>query len=166
MDIIVNKLNAKRQTPNALKGFTVVELLVVVAITAMIAAIVIASLNNFRERQVPKNSIGEIAGLLERARSLTLASKDETVYGVHLLTNGAYLFKGTIFSSSSVDNIFVPLDALVATRSTLVGGGSKIVFDRLTGKTSQYGTIDIYLVSSTTQKRTITVHQTGIIESK
>jgi len=47
---------------------------------------------------------------------------------------------------------------------TLAGGGSDVIFNRLTGETSQNGVITLSS-PSTAQIKTVTVYKTGVVES-
>jgi hypothetical protein len=102
---------------------------------------------------------------LNEARALTLASYDNTVYGVHLLPDRATLFKGNTFSSSDPDNKVNVISSRVSISNiVLSGGGNDIIFQRLTGKTGQNGTITLSLISDPSKSKTITIQVSGIIE--
>ena len=63
-------LNMKRRFTY---GFTLVEILVVIAIAAMLATIVVASLSNFRASGNMRVATDELVSILDDARSATLA---------------------------------------------------------------------------------------------
>jgi prepilin-type N-terminal cleavage/methylation domain-containing protein len=149
-------------------GFSFLEMIIVIAIIGILLAIVAPSFSNFRNRQVVRNTTEDIVALLNKARTNTLLSKNSTYYSVHLSTTSATLFTGGTYDASSSSNEVITFDTLVTVPSASVslnGGGSDVTFDRLTGDTSQYGTIQIKLVSDSNVKKTITINKLGIISS-
>jgi prepilin-type N-terminal cleavage/methylation domain-containing protein len=148
-------------------GFSVIEMLIVMALTVIAATFAYSIFFETNRLQALDKDTVKIISLLERARSLTLSSKGDAQYGVHFESSRAVLFKGLAYSSSDSGNLPENLTSLSnISLWTLQGFGDNIIFDRLTGKTSQYGTIEISLVSDSAVKKTITVHSTGLIESQ
>lgn len=145
------------------RGFTLLELLIVVAVLALLAGIILSSFTEFRNSKVLDTAVEDVLTLLSQARGDTLASKDDYQYGVHLEADRVVLYRGATYSGGDANNQTTMLDdALEITTITLVGGGSDILFDRLTGKTTQSGTFVIRVESDTAKTRTITVNGTGI----
>ncbi|MFA5933885.1 MAG: prepilin-type N-terminal cleavage/methylation domain-containing protein [Candidatus Paceibacterota bacterium] len=148
------------------KGFTLIETMIVLAIIAILAGIIISSLSSFRNGQVLKNTAGEVLSILAKARSQTLSSNNSSQYGVHVLSDSITFFTGASYVFGAAGNQVTTLDPLATISSvTLAGGGSDIIFDRLTGATSQSGTLVISLVSDSAKNITITIPATGIISS-
>lgn len=144
-------------------GFTLLELVIVVGILALLAGIILSSFSGFRNSKVLDTASEESLALLSEARGSTLAGKDSYQYGVHLAAGQMVLYRGAVYSSSDTNNKIVTLDgALEIVSITLTGGGSDVLFDRLTGKTSQPGAFVIRVKSNTAKARTITVNGTGI----
>jgi prepilin-type N-terminal cleavage/methylation domain-containing protein len=150
-------------------GFTLVEILVVLAIIALLAGIIMPSLSGFHNQQALRNTTEDMLSLLNEARSDTLGSLNATDYSVLIQSNQATYFIGDTFSSTDPSNKTITFDQAVAVSPTtginLNGGGTTVTFDRLTGGTSEYGTIIIGLVSDPTQQKMITISQTGLISS-
>ena len=94
------------------------------------------------------------------ARSKTLSSEGLSQWGVHLSGDAIALFKGVTYN---------PADAATRVRglpSTVlltwnVGGGSDVVFDRLTGATSQPGTLALTLYGAS-ESKVINILASGI----
>lgn len=148
------------------KGFTLVEIVVSIAITILISLIVISTFASFNNQQVLKKETDAALSVLEKARSLTLSSKDSTQYGVRFQSNSFIFFNGASFSSSSPSNEITVLDNKVRIADiNLSSNGVDVVFDRLKGSTSQNGTITFLETADSSKTKTITIYQTGLIES-
>ncbi len=150
---------------NKKSGFTLIEILVVLAIVGLISIFIFTSLNNYKKFQALDKDKETIVQILRQARSQTLSSRNASQYGAHIASSTVTLFTGTTYSSSSASNQVFLLQASdnIMTIS-LNGGGSDVVFTRLTGETNQYGTITIS--SPTTSKtKTVTIYKTGLVEA-
>jgi len=145
-------------------GFTLIEILIIVAITGLLSVSVFSIYRGFNKNRSLEVSVQNIASLLSEARSLTLSSKNDSVYGVHLEESKAVLFKGTTYSTSSSDNIEYIISGLVSATSTLNGGVVDVVFDRLTGETTAFGTTTLWLTADASSTKNIIIRETGIIE--
>ncbi len=148
-----------------MRGFTLVEIVVVIAIALILTFLIFSALASYKKREALRNTPTAVRSILEQARSLTLSSRTDEVYGVHFEADRLVRFKGGSYSSSDPDNKPLVIDsATTISAITLNGGGVDIVFKKRTGQTDEYGTIIIELVSDATQTRTVTVHETGLIE--
>lgn len=151
----------KSATPK--QGFTVLELLMSIAIMAILAAVIITPFAKFRNSKVLDTGAENALSLLSKARGNTLSSKNAYQYGVHFESSQLVLFRGATYSSSDANNETTLLDgALEIPTITLTGGGSEVLFDRLTGKTSNDGTVIIRVKSDTSKTKTITINATGV----
>jgi len=150
---------------NRLRGFSVIEVLVVLSLLVLLTAIVLISLAKLNSSQVLDKSASLVAAVIDDARSLTLSAKNDSQYGVYFEAGDITIFKGATYSSGDPENIVTPLDSRVALRNiTLTGGGSSIVFNRLTGETDNSGTLEVYLTASSNTFKTITVTATGVVD--
>ena len=147
------------------RGFTLIELLIVIGISSLLIGFTYSSFRLLNQSQALGKDANLVATVLHEARAETLASKNGNQYGVHFETNKIVLFIGTTYSSVDSTNINFPLNTLVTISTiNIMGGGSEVVFDRLTGDTSQTGTVTLSLISTPTSIRTITVSGAGLIE--
>jgi prepilin-type N-terminal cleavage/methylation domain-containing protein len=157
----------KKNTKN--KGFTLIEMLVVVFIIALLMAVIVPGLSRFHNQQVLQNTTEDVVTLLNEARNNTISSKNSNTYGIHLETDRAILFTGTTFNSNDPSNVPVIFDTAAIIPATggisLSGGGSNIIFNRITGETANYGTIIIRMASNATQQKSISISQIGVIGS-
>ena len=160
------KETKKISLSNRSKGFSLVEMLVVLAVGAVITTIVVGVFSKAPGRQALDKQTSVILSLLEQARGLTLSAKNASVYGVHFETAKAILFTGPTYSAGAASNIGEPVhSSLQISAISLAGGGSDVIFNRLVGDTAQYGTVTLSLLASTTQTKTVTIFSTGIASS-
>ncbi len=143
------------------KGISAIEVLIVSAIMGVLVAVVALPLISFRKHQALQNSTNAVVAVLTDARTKTLAALNNTSYGVRVESSRVILFTGTTYTSSASTNEVVLLETPVTASWSLQGGGSSIGFDRLTGITSQYGTITLALPDGTT--RVVTIAASGSV---
>jgi len=150
------------------KGISIIEILIVISIIVIISAIAIPNLSKFHNQQALQNTTEDVISLLNEARNSTISSKNSNTYGIHFQSDKVILFAGASFTSDP-SNKQVDLDSSVtipvAGGINLNGGGSDIVFARITGDTTEYGTIIIRLVKDATQQKIITISKIGVIGS-
>ena len=146
---------------NSSAGFTLIELLVGVAIIGLIVAMAAVSFSSYSGAKTLDADTARVVSLLADARARTLASIGDTHYGVHFESSKAVLFEGSTYSESETENIELLLGARVTLSADLEGGGSEVVFSRLTGKASKSGTITLTLESSTSTKDII-ISESGV----
>ncbi|RJQ37553.1 hypothetical protein C4552_00770 [Candidatus Parcubacteria bacterium] len=150
-------------TASARRGVTALELLLAIALVAIIATLLASGFSLFRRSVAVGAATETTLAVLAEARSRTLGSRDAASWGVHFETSRIVLYKGPAFSEGAAGNEVTALggDVRIATIA-LAGGGSDVLFDRLTGATSQAGTITIEHAHDASRFRVITVLATGI----
>jgi Tfp pilus assembly protein FimT len=149
------------------RGISLMEILIIISIIGIISAIVIPNSSDFRKKQALKNTTEDVVSLLNEARNSTLSSKNLNNYGVHFDVDKAILFSGTSFvdasSNKQIDfdsSVNIPEDGGI----NLEGGGNDIVFHRMTGETSEYGTIIIQQINNPSHQNVISINSVGLIE--
>lgn len=150
---------------NSTRGFTVIEVLIVIAITGILATITFTTFTNvYRTHALDKTRTTAIS-ILEQARSNSMASKNSQRFGVHFATTTITLFQGNSYTAgSSTNSVFTVSPYVLLSDIDLNGGGNEVVFGRLIGTTTHYGTLTYTLSTDTSKTKTITVYATGIIE--
>lgn len=149
--------------PQPESGFTIIELLISVAILLVLASLAIFSTRTLL-RQVEIDSTGQnILSTLRLARSKTLASEGETTYGVHFEADKYVLFSGSSYDESAAGNKEYTLNDTEVHSISLNGGPGvvDVIFDRVRGTTSQYGTVSLRLNADNNQNRTIHINSSG-----
>lgn len=157
---VLNKINRKNS------GVTAVELLVVLSIITVLSVLIITSFVTFRKNQALVFDTDTVVGVLRQARNQTLSSKNSSNYGVHFTAPKITIFTGSTFNSNASGNQdFVLSSTDTILTISLTGGGSDVVFSRLSGETSQNGTV---VVSSpgVSETKTVTIYKTGLVESQ
>ena len=146
-------------------GFTLAETMMVVAIAVVVSAIVFFSFSAYGSTEAISKDQGRVVSVLEKARAMTLDSVNSSQYGVHFGTSTVTIFTGVTYNASDPSNIVTTLNSKVQVQNKVLnGGGSDIIFNRLSGETNQFGTTTLSLVSATTTTRSITVYGTGLIQ--
>lgn len=151
-----------KHNTNSRGGFTALEMMAVVAISVLLLTITVSMFHSFRDTQVLQGETSQAFSLLDKARSRTLNSEDDSEYGVRINADRIFLFKGSSFSSSSPSNEeYVLHSAVEIASTTLAGGGTDVLFDRLTGETSNNGSFTVRLKDEVSQKNIIYISRTG-----
>jgi type II secretory pathway pseudopilin PulG len=144
-------------------GVTLVELMVVFLILFILIGIISNSFTGFRNSKVLDTTEEQVLALLSEARSDTLSAKGDDQYGVHFATDQMALYRGATYSTLDVNNKVTLLDGVIEISTiTLAGGGTDVLFNRLTGSTAQSGTLVIRVKSDTSRNRTISIAGTGV----
>lgn len=142
-----------------------VEMLIVLAIAAILFVLVYEVFVNYNRGQALEKSAAALAGTLNEARGKTLAGRGAAQYGVHFAGDSVTFFTGGVYNSSDPNNKTEHLNALTEVSGiALNGGGSDTIFEKLTGATNQYGAVILRNKNNPTQTMTITIYQTGLIE--
>lgn len=149
-----------------IKGFTLVELVVSIGIVSLILAVVVPSISNSRNTRFLIQANQDILTALNKARSNAISSVGGDSHGVYIESNKVTVFEGSVYNQADSKNQVTNLDKSIEINSfSLNGGGSSIVFSKLSGSTNQYGTINLRVKSDTTKNKTITISRNGIINS-
>jgi len=147
------------------RGFTLVEILISIAVLIVISFGIFRVFNSFDENQALQKDAAKVISVLEKARQQTLFSRDSSQYGVHFNINQVVLFKGDFYSSSDEDNVRTTLHSKVNISSkNLSGGGDEVVFERLSGETNQGGTITLQNRLDASKAIVVTIEGTGLIK--
>ncbi len=147
------------------RGFTIIELLIVISVTILLSGIVLSSLIGFRKNQALEKDTEIVVQLLNQARNQTISSKGAIAYGVHFTAPQVVLFRGASFVSGSSTNQVTNLTSTDTILTIiLAGGGTDVIFQRLTGETTQNGTV---VISSPgiSRTKTVTIYKTGVVDS-
>lgn len=144
------------------KGFTLVEALTIVGILIVLIAISIPAFRFFQRESDLNNSVEETLNTLRLAQNKTITSEGAAQYGVHFEAGKYVLFKGATYNSSASDNEIRNLPKSVEIyKVELAGGGSEVVFARVTGTTNQFGRVYFQLKTDISKTKTIYIENSG-----
>ncbi|MDD2753236.1 MAG: type II secretion system protein [Candidatus Portnoybacteria bacterium] len=142
-------------------GFTLIELVVVIAIAVLLLGIVLPNFNFFQRQSALESAAQEAIGVLRLAQNKTLSSEGASSFGVYFESNKFTLFKGTTFYPSSPDNIVYNINSSLKISDVNLGGGNFLVFSRLSGETADYGSIKIEEANNSARNKIIFVDSSG-----
>jgi len=146
-----------------MRAYSIVELLVVLGVLALIAAITLEMYVTLNAGKALDTDAQRIVAELAEARSLTLAAKNDSAWGVHMASSSVTLFQGT-YASGASSNVTTTLNPHVTLSTiSLSGGGSEVTFQRLTGETTNSGSL-ILTLDHPSRTKTIAIGQTGLAQ--
>lgn len=144
-----------------MKGFSLLEFIGMFAIVLVITAVVIGGFLGFKRGSELTLAKEHALSQLREAKTRTLASRDNAAWGAHFEIDRVILFKETYSASAPTNETIVMPSSVEINTIALAGGGSDVMFKRLTGETNQIGTITLRLKNDTEKTRTITIKPTG-----
>ncbi|OGZ96035.1 MAG: hypothetical protein A3I44_00055 [Candidatus Sungbacteria bacterium RIFCSPLOWO2_02_FULL_51_17] len=148
-------------------GFTAIEVLIAVVVTAVLVAIVLSGFASFRETAELTRAADSVIDVLKQARVQTLASQYSAQYGARFASSTAVLFRGSTFASDPASHATTTFPALVEVSSiALAGGGADVVFKRLTGETDNFGSITLHAKRIGAKTKIITIYASGIFSAQ
>lgn len=142
-------------------GFTFVEVLITVAVITILGSIALVSFNASRNVRDLSTTEQNVLSVLRLAQSKTLAGENDSAWGVHLESNQITLFQGSTYASSPLKQTYALPDSVEVTGVLLNGGGSDVIFKRVTGETDQTGTFTLNVIANPSHSRSITVNGSG-----
>lgn len=110
------------------KGFTAIELMTVIAVTAVLATLGFFSYSTIQKNIVLSNSAQELLTTLRVAQSRSVSSQDGITWGVHFDSASYILYGGAWPTPTSTTSYILP-GGLTVTQ----GAGTEAVFAHLTG---------------------------------
>lgn len=137
-------------------GFTLLELLLVIALVALIAGLSIPFYSNFIVRNYLNTSSSSLVQTVEKAQNYAKSGKQDATWGVYMTSSDYTLYKGTSYAARDTN-----LDELYTFPSGIAHGGlTEIHFDHLRGETTNTGVIT--LTATNGASTTIQINSSGI----
>lgn len=144
------------------RGFTLVEILVAIGLMGLIASLILVPFSDFRSRKTLDAAVEEMLAAFSQAHLDTISSKNDQQYGVHISADQVVYFVGPTYATGTATNIIYPLhSAIEIVNISLSGGGSDVLYQRLSGTTNQSGTFQLRPKSKPTMVATVTINGTG-----
>ena len=146
-------------------GFTLIEVLIVIAIFIIILNIAITVSKSFSNTVDLDNSVKVIGTNIKLAKTRSISALNDTHYGVHFENDQIIVFEGDVYDSGDSTNKIINLsDSVEIFNINLNGGGSDLVFSRLTGVTENFGTVEIRLVKKPLEIKQVVINREGQVD--
>ncbi|MFA7285592.1 MAG: type II secretion system protein [Candidatus Paceibacterota bacterium] len=155
------------------KAFTLIEILVVIAILMLLISIALPEFSKLRKNQILIANVSNIISLIEKAKNQTSNSLNGESYGVYFTNNSVTLFEGTVYDAEDSNLEILNLDPGVTleldlSEITAPGSGEngdptdQIYFHRLTNQVSGVGSLNLSIENHKTTKN-IHIEPFGVI---
>ena len=145
------------------RGFTLVEILMVVTLVGIVTALLMQGFSRYAYRQSFKQFVSEVQDETVEARAQTVASLNNTTYGVYVGTDTVEFFSGATPVVGDAANTIIPIPTEVTATASFSSGNQYITFKRLTGEATATGTIE-FVDTRTVATSTITISAAGLVE--
>lgn len=125
------------------KGFTLLELILVIAIIAILAAATVPLMGNFNQRTQVDAVARQMVSALRFAQQKSVATESDSQFGVYFDdgNNRFIVFRGATYGSfPAEDRIYTYTDAITVTQSF---PSNEVTFEKGTGNTVDIGSISI-----------------------
>lgn len=160
----MNQNNSKKMFR---KGFTIVELVIVIAITVALASTAILSLSRYKKKTNVSQEANEIVTVLREAQRKSMAQEDGASWGVRFWNSSSTghiyeLWKGTSYASSGVVKRFT-LPNGVEFGEPWGSSTLDIHFNAITGATGGDKVVTVVAKSGSSIITDVLVNETGII---
>lgn len=140
------------------------ELLIVIAVMTVILSISFYFFSGVGKNDALEKDVAGLTSFIRDARLLSVTSKNSSAFGIHLENNRAVLFEGNVYVAGGPNEKIIEFSKYIyMSAHALNTAGSDIVFERLTGSTSDFGTVTLSLTDDSTSS-TITILRTGVIQ--
>lgn len=145
------------------KGFTFIEIMVVVAIVLLLSAIAIVSLSAMQERLVLNAAVNDLVFHLEESKSRAVAGVQGQPHGIYFAADYYVQFLGSEYDPNNSANTIHAIDPRLELSADILGGEDSIIFSRITGATENSGLITVTVKNNGDQHRSVEVGAGGNI---
>ncbi|MBT4349777.1 prepilin-type N-terminal cleavage/methylation domain-containing protein [bacterium] len=152
------------------QGVTMIELLVAIAILAMVSSLSFATHRKWQEHVFLTNQVGELRSAIVKTQQLAIASAKDSAWGVHFEAAQYTIFSGSSYSEIDPNNEIYDLQGVLIVDPEIVlsdgigGFGSNVIFSKFTGQTVNTGTIALMPEVNPAITKSITIYAVGQID--
>lgn len=143
-------------------GFTLTELLVVIALMSVIAVVAISGFQDFANYQRHERQVAEIASIIEKTRVDARSAVGEEAHGIKFAPTSITYFSGASYNGSDPDNqVYTYND--ITLQYAFEGGTDTVIFSQLTALPSATGTL--LIISPTVPATTsLSITAAGVVQ--
>jgi len=153
-----------KTTDQAKNGFTLVELITVIAIISVLMTIGVPSYRTYQKRIELDQQAEQIISILRQAQNQSVTSFHNQNFGVHFEEDRFILFEGEIYSPADPDNITYNLPSTLQIYDiNLAGGGTDVIFSKLRGVTEQEGSLKVKTLTDPSIYQEISINSEGVV---
>ncbi len=146
-----------------MRGFTFIEIMVVVAVVLVLSAIAVWSLGAMNERLLLRAAMSDVAFALEAAKARAVAGTGGEPHGVNFEADHFTEFSGNSFNVDDEGNVVHALDDRVGLSTDILQSEESVIFSRLSGAIDEAVTITVYLIDDPDMNKTIVIGPGGDI---
>lgn len=143
------------------KGFTLMELIIIIGLTIILAALVTPLYNNIQSQAQLDDDLALLVQTLRQARTSSVSGEQGTSWGVYFTSSSFTFFQGTDYSSRN-QSYDISYDLSTAVTLTEDFIGEELIFAKYSGTPGQTGVIT--LNHAVEGIRQISVNELGIVE--
>ncbi len=152
-----------RTVPCAERGFTLLEIIIVISILGALLSMILPPLTSFRQKSILNTEAQEMTTLINKARLSSMSSKNDHQYGIHFEAGKIVLFEGTTYTAGAETNEEHLFNAVITLAPiTINGGGAETIFQKITGSTDQNSTTTLKVTANNSASTTIIILPSGI----
>ena len=142
---------------DSVRGFTLVEMLLSVAIIAMMAGLSLPIYQSFQNRNELDITAQNLASAMRRAQTYSRGMSGDSQWGVAVQSGAITLFKGATYAGrdATYDEVST------VSSSTGVSGLGEISFAKLSGAPSTSGTVTFTNINNET--RVVSINAEGMV---
>ena len=138
------------------KGFTLIEILLVIASMSLISVLTVSFFSRFLLQNAVSNTVDQIAGELRKAQTYSMAGKQNSGWGVNYSSSTLTLFKGNTYATRNP-----ALDETFQINPNIsITGFTEIEYAKVTGMPN---TTAIIVISTPKLSKTVTVNSQGVV---
>lgn len=149
--------------PGPQRGFTFVELLVAIALIAVLVVFSATVVANLTQASALRTAVSDTKAAIVDARADTLAAEADTFHSVRIAEDHIVSYLGGTYDPDAAGNVVVHFPRAVRATTSLTDAVTDIAFSRLTGDASATGTITLFERDSGAST-TLTIYRSGLIE--
>jgi prepilin-type N-terminal cleavage/methylation domain-containing protein len=153
--------------PSTHKGFTLLEMIIVIFLVGLVSGLIFASFNALSNRETLDKEVDNIKSIIHKTRLESLNAKNSAAHGIKVASTTLTTTEtgtSTVMVYSFPTGVTLQINGL----KTVSGGAatSSIEFAQISGMTNATGTLTYVFKSGSTNMatRTITINALGTVE--